>query len=114
MKRKHFYLLLALLGICGTWYYNIQFFMTEADTSMANFIALCATTLPAKSIAMDISVVAITFFVWFIPEAIRLQIKHWWVLIPLTLMIAIAFTFPLFLYLRECKLEAIEKKALEV
>ena len=105
MKRKHLYLLLSILGLCWTWYFNIQFFQTAEDTSITNFIAQCKTTLPAKSIVADISVVVITFFVWMIPEALRLKIKFWWVLIPLTFLIAIAFTFPLFLYLRARKLE---------
>jgi hypothetical protein len=40
-----------------------------------------------------------------IPESLKLKIKHWWILIPLTFLIAIAFTFPLFLYMREKTLE---------
>ncbi|MEZ4886291.1 MAG: DUF2834 domain-containing protein [Chitinophagales bacterium] len=108
MKRKHVYLLLSILGISCTWYYNIQFFLTEADTSMTNFIALTVTTFPAKSIAMDISVVAIAFFVWYIPESIHLKIKYWWIFIPLTFLIALAFAFPLFLYVREVKIEKIQ------
>lgn len=105
MKRKYLYLFLAILGICWTWYYNIQFFQTAQDTSLSNFIAQCLTTLPAQSIGADITVVCLTFFVWIISEGIRLKMKIIWLLIPLTLLIAIAFTFPLFMYLRENKLE---------
>ncbi len=105
MKRKHLYLLLAILGISWTWYYNIQFFQTATDTSLSNFIAQCLTTLPAQSIGADITVVCLTFFAWMIPEALRLKMKFWWVFIPLTFLIAIAFSFPLFLYFRERKLE---------
>jgi len=50
-------------------------------------------------------VVVLTFFAWYIPEAIQLKMKYWWVFIPLTFMVAIAFSFPLFLYFRERKLE---------
>lgn len=107
MKIKYLYLLLAILGISWTWYYNIQFFQTAEDTSLSNFIDQCLTTLPAKSVGADITVVCLTFFAWMIPESLRLKIKFWWALIPLTFMIAIAFTFPLFLYLRERRLEQI-------
>ncbi len=107
MKIKYGYLLLAVLGISWTWYYNIQFFQTAEDTSLSNFIDQCLTTLPAKSVGADITVVCLTFFAWMIPESLRLKIKFWWALIPLTFMIAIAFTFPLFLYLRERRLEQI-------
>jgi len=66
---------------------------------------LATTTFPAQSIGVDILVVVLTFFAWYIPEAIRLKMKYWWVFIPLTFMVAIAFSFPLFLYFRERKLE---------
>lgn len=105
MKRKQLYLLLAVLGVCYTWYYNIQFYQTAEDTSIVNFIAQTATTFPAQSIAADLTVVVITFFVWMIAESLKLKIRYWWILIPLTFLVAIAFTFPLFLYMRSNALE---------
>ncbi len=105
MKLKYIFLLLAIAGVCYTWYFNIQFYRTAEDTSILNFIALTKTTFPAKSLSADLLVVVLTFFVWYIPEAIKLKIKNWWILIPLTFLVAIAFTFPLFLYLRQCKIE---------
>ncbi len=112
MSRKYLYLLLAILGITWTWYYNIQFFQTAADTSLSNFIDQCLTTLPAKSIGADITVVCFTFFAWMIPEAFRLKMKWTLILIPFTFLIAIAFTFPLFLFFREGKLESLQKQNL--
>ncbi len=105
MKLKHIYVLLAILGICYTWYFNIQFYLTEENTSLLNFIAQTKTTFPAKSFSADLTVVVLTFFAWYIPESLKLKIKYWWILIPLTFLIAIAFTFPMFLYMREVKLE---------
>ncbi len=105
MKRKYIFLLLAIAGICYTWYFNIQFYLTVEDTSILNYIAQTKTTFPAKSYSADLLVVVITFFVWYIPEAIKLKIKYWWVLIPLTFLAAIAFTLPFFLYLRQSKLD---------
>jgi len=105
MKRKHVYLALAILGLCWTWYFNILFFQTADDNSLSNFIAQCATTLPAKSVFADITVVLLTFFVWMIVEGRRLKMKVIWLLLPLTFVIAIAFTFPLFMFFREQKLE---------
>jgi hypothetical protein len=63
-----------------------------------------------KSFGADLTVVVLTFFAFMIPESLRLKIKYWWVLIPLTFLVAIAFTFPLFLYMRENKLEKIKSK----
>lgn len=98
------YLLLAIAGVVATWYYNALFYLNVEDTTIGNFIALTKTTLPAKSIVADISVVAIAFLIWMSYEARKLKMKYWWVLIPLTLLVAIAFTFPLFLFFRERKI----------
>lgn len=98
------YLALAIVGIAFTWYYNILFYSTTEDTAITNFIALTQTSFPAKSIVADISVVAMTFLIWMFYEARKLKMKYWWILIPLTFLIAIAFTFPLFLFFREQKI----------
>lgn len=105
MKIKYLYLLLAVAGLCATWYFNIKFYLLEPDTSFQNFIALTSTTWPAKSISADISVVALCFMIWMINESLKLGIRYWWLLIILTFLVALAFSFPLFLYLREQKLE---------
>ncbi len=105
MKRKDIFLLLAIAGVCYTWYFNIQFYITAEDTSLLNYIAQTKTTFPARSFSADLLVVVITFFIWYIPEAIKLKIKYWWILIPLTFLVAIAFTFPLYLYMRQAKLD---------
>ncbi|QLG44304.1 DUF2834 domain-containing protein [Costertonia aggregata] len=98
------FLALAVVGLAATWYFNTLFYMYSEDTSIGNFIALTGTTLPAKSISADISVVAVTFLVWLIYEARKLKMSHWWLFIPLTFLIAIAFSLPLFLFFRERKI----------
>ena len=109
MKYKYIYLVIAILGIVYTWYFNIQFYQSVEDTSIANFIALTKTTLPAKSITADITVVLIAFFAWFIPDALKLKVKYWWILIPLTFLVAIAFTFPMYLFMRQNRLDKINE-----
>ena len=106
MKLKHIYLILAVLGICYTWYYNIQYFQTAEAPSLINFFKDAQANFAGKSFGADLTVVVLTFFAFYIPESFRLKIKFWWVLVPLTFLIAIAFTFPLFLYMRA---NAIEK-----
>jgi len=108
MKLKHLYLLLAVLGICYTWYYNIQYFNAVENASLMGFFQDAQQNFAGKSFGADLTVVCLTFFAFLIPESLRLKIKNWWILIPLTFLIAIAFTFPLFLYLREQKLEKLK------
>jgi hypothetical protein len=105
MKIKYIYLFLAVVGLILTWYYNFKFYQLEPDTSIQNFIALTTTTWPAKSISADISVVAVCFIVWMINESFKLEIKLWWLVLILTFLVALAFSFPLFLYLRANRLE---------
>ncbi|RCS26859.1 DUF2834 domain-containing protein [Polaribacter sp. WD7] len=105
MKLKHLYLGLAILGICYTWYYNILWYQQAVNPSFSSFITDTQINFAGKSFGADLTVVCFTFFAFMIPESLRLKIKYWWVLIPLTFFIAIAFTFPLFLYLRAKTLE---------
>jgi hypothetical protein len=111
MKRKHLFLALSAIGICYTWYYNIQWFQTAKDPTFINFFNDAQINFAGKSFGADLTIVVVTFFVFMIPESMRLKIKYWWLLIPLTFFIAVAFTFPLFLYLRE---NALEKNELSI
>ena len=99
MKRSHIFLLISIIGICYTWFYNIQYFMSYEDASLVHFFELAQSNFAGKSFGADLSVVVLTFFVWFIPDARKLKIKAWWVIIPLTFLIAVAFSFPFYLYL---------------
>ncbi|PIE47946.1 MAG: hypothetical protein CSA40_01935 [Flavobacteriales bacterium] len=110
MKRKHIYLLLSILGIGYTWYFNIQYFQTATDPSFFDFFREAQCSLPAQSLGADLTVVVLTFFAFYIPDAIRLKIKYWWLLIPLTFLIAIAFTLPLYLYWRELALDKLKSQ----
>ncbi len=105
IKRKHLYLILSIIGLCYTWFYNIQYFQTAIDPTFLNFFKDAKCSYPAQSLGADLTMVVLTFFVFFIPDAIRLKIRFWWALIPLTFILAIAFTFPLYLYMREVAIE---------
>jgi hypothetical protein len=108
MKRKHLFLVLSVLGIVYTWYYNIQYFQTVENPSMTSFFNDAQANFAGKSFGADLTVVVLTFFAFMIPESLRLKVKYWWVLLPLTFLVAVAFTFPLFLYLRENSLERLK------
>lgn len=110
MKLKYLYLALSILGICYTWYYNIQWFQNSENPTFLNFFQDAQNNFAGKSFGADLTVVCLTFFAILIPESLRLKIRFWWVLIPLTFLIAIAFTFPLFLFIRENALEKLSKE----
>ena len=109
--KQWLYAILTLLGGVSTWYFNIQFFATAEDASMAAFIAETGTTLPAQSINADIAVASITFLIWMWIEGRRLGVKGLWIFTVLTFLIAFAFSFPLFLFFREKRLRVLEAKS---
>lgn len=108
MKRKYIFLAIAILGLCYTWYYNILFFMEHNNTDIFYFFEMAQTNYAGKSFGADLTVVVLTFLVWYIPDARKLKVKYWWILIPVTFLIAIAFAFPMYLFMRERRLEQIK------
>jgi hypothetical protein len=107
-NRQWVYLLLAIAGISSTWYFNIHFMM-ENGTDIRDFIKAVTLNDAAMSIAYDISIIGIAFLFWSYHEAKKLAIKHWWLYPVLSCGVAIAFAGPLFLYMRERKLQALNK-----
>lgn len=110
MKLKYVFLLLAILGVFYTWYYNILYFQSVENASFIGFMQDAQINFAGKSFGADLTVVVLTFFVFLTTESLRLKIKYWWLLIPLTFLIAVAFTFPLFLYFRQQKLDVLSMK----
>ena len=105
------YLLLALVGLVSTWYYNLQFMAETGGFELAEFVAATSTTSAAQSLSWDLAVACIAGLVWIFFECRRLGIRFFWVYIILSFGIAWAFAFPLFLFVRQGKLEAAEPAA---
>jgi len=99
--KQIFYGVMAVVGICVTWYFNLQAMEADPNFSFASFLADNYVNPSSASIANDIAVVVLVFFFWSFFEARRLGMKHWWVYLPLSIGIAIAFAYPLFLLMRE-------------
>jgi hypothetical protein len=91
------YLALAVVGLIGTWTFNVIAIMQLAD-----FIGDLLGSGPAvSSITVDLLVVAIAGSVFIIVEARRLGMRHGWLYVVLAGVTALAFTFPLFLAMRQ-------------
>lgn len=98
-SRSISYLLLAIAGLVGTWYFNFL-----AITQSRNFFADWSSTPAVLSATTDLFVVATAASVFIFFESKRLKIKFWWLFILGSFITAIAFTFPLFLAVRERKM----------
>ena len=89
------YLILAIVGAIGTWYFNLQ---AGPDFALQLF-----STPVSSSLTVDLLVVIVAFYVWMVAEIRKLSMSRWWLIgiIPITFGIALAFSFPLFLLFRE-------------
>ena len=100
------YLTLAIFGLVMTWYYNLQF-MADSGGSLdiAEFVAAGATNAAAKSLSWDLFIACIAGLTWISFESKRMGLKFFWVYIILAFGVAFAFAFPLFLFVRQGRLE---------
>lgn len=96
------FLVLAVAGLVGTWTFNAL-----AIVQMRDFIGDLVSSGPAvSSITVDLLVVAIAGSIFIIVEARRLGMRFAWLYIVLSGITAFAFTFPLFLAMRQRRLTA--------
>ena len=93
------YMVLAAAGLITAWVFNGIAVMNNENYATAWFGSAVDWVLSA-----DLSVVAIAAVVFMISEAKRLGMKRVWLYIVLSGVTAMAFTFPLFLAMRERKL----------
>ena len=91
------YLLLSVAGLVGTWWFNAL-----AIVQMNDFIGDWVGSGPAvSSLTVDLLVAAVAGSIFIIVEARRLGMKRGWLYVVLSGLTAFAFTFPLFLAMRQ-------------
>jgi hypothetical protein len=94
--------LLALGGLVGTWAFNLAFM---ADPQGLGYLEGWFANAASSSAAVDVIVVALAACLFMLVEGARIGWARWaWVFVPLSFAIAVAFTFPLFLAIRELAL----------
>lgn len=93
------YALLALAGLVGTWWANIAFFR---DPQGMSYLGSWFANPGAASAAIDLLVVSAAACVLLLTEAARLGWRKWaWIIVPIGLLVAMAFAIPAFLAARE-------------
>jgi len=111
-SRQVVYLVLAVIGLCVTWYFNFRWMAaTGAGLDFAAFFRDGYRNDASTSLTNDLLVGCVTFLVFSFVEARRLGMRHWWAWPVLTFGIAFAFAFPLFLFFRERRIESIGREA---
>lgn len=96
------WLVLAIVGLIGTWTFNAL-----AIVQLRDFIGDWVNSGPAvSSLTVDLLIVAVAGSILMVVEARRLGMRFVWLYIVGSAITAFAFTFPLFLAMRERKLAA--------
>lgn len=99
------FLVLSIVGLIGTLFYNVTTVVEGRD-----FLGDLGAGGPAVgSLGVDLLVVAIAGSVLIVVESRRLGMKRAWLYIVLSVVTAFAFTFPLFLAMRERRLLALSQ-----
>jgi len=96
------YLVLSIIGLVGTWSYNILAIIQRRDY-LGDWVGSGPSV---SSLTVDLLVVAIAGSVFIVVEAHRLGMRRGWLYVVAAALTAVAFTFPLFLSMRERRLEA--------
>lgn len=96
------YLLLSIGGLVGTWWFNVRAFIEQR-----NYLGDLFSSGPSvTSISIDLLVVAAAGSVFIIVEARRLGMRFGLLYVVGSALTAFAFTFPLFLAMRQRALNA--------
>ena len=105
---KWVYLVGAIVGACATWWFNLHAIaeMGAGFTPQAFLMVGFEGSSLLGSVAADFWVGSTVSLIWMIAEARRLKMRHWWVFLVLTPLVAWAFALPLFLFFRERHLAA--------
>ncbi|MFO0754997.1 MAG: DUF2834 domain-containing protein [Byssovorax sp.] len=93
-------------ALLATWSQNIAFFTTPDNGGLGGFLRDASVNAAARSIGYDLGFLCVAAFVWMVVEARRVGVRHVWIYIVLSCLIAISVMFPLFLLARQLRLAA--------
>ena len=101
---KRVYLLLTILGLVVPYYFFITFLLEFGLDFELFFQQLFATPI-STFFAVDLIITAIVFLYYSRNESKRLGVGNWRVYLVTTLLVGPSFSFPLFQYVRQKKIE---------
>ena len=104
MQSRHFYLICCLLGLVLPYAQFVPWLL-EHGLNVALLVRELFGNRISAFFAMDVIVSAIVL-IWFIQsEGKRSRVRHLWLPTVGTLLVGVSFGFPLFLFLRQAKLD---------
>ena len=108
---KWLYLALAISGAVLPWLANLDFIREYGSSfDLGMFVQLANANPAASSLSRDLAIGATAVVIWIVQESKRLQMRGLpWVLLS-CVTLAFACGAPLFLYLRERRLEELARE----
>ena len=110
MKARHFYLVCCVLGLVLPYSQFVPWLLEHGLNVTLFFRELSANRISAFFV-LDVIVSAIAL-IWFIQsEGKRLRVRLLWLPTIGTLIVGVSFGFPLFLFLRQARLDRTTARA---
>ena len=98
------YATIAVGALYFTWSNNIAFMTEFPDAGVGGFIEATRANAAARSISWDLSFLLASCFTFMWVEAKKHKVRFVWVYYLLSMMIAVAVMFPLFMIARELRM----------
>jgi Terpene cyclase DEP1 len=98
------FILLAIAGAVLTARFNTQFASARGGFNLGEYVKAGYANSASTSFTIDITIAAIAGVIFMIADGRRLRMRSTIPLVIATVVLAFAFSFPLFLALRELKL----------
>lgn len=112
MKLRHAYLVLCVLGAVLPYSQLVPWLAIHGmDLSLA-FTELFSTRI-GGFFGVDVMVTAVVLFIFISSEGRRLAIRHLWLPVLATLLVGVSFGLPMFLYLRQRRLDELPDSSLQ-
>ena len=104
MKPKHLYLFLCLAGTILPYLFLVPFLREHGLDLRRVFEELFANRI-SSFFGMDVIVASVCLWIFVLFEGRKLQVKHLWAPVVASLTVGVSLGLPLFLYLREARME---------
>jgi hypothetical protein len=105
------YLALSVLGLVIPMYFVFQFFGELGHVDWSSFFAGAFANPAACAMTIDLMFILVAFIIRMIGEARMLGIRNWWIYLDLIAFVSAEFANPLFLLMRERRLQLSEGEA---
>lgn len=101
---KYFYLVLCVIGTLIPYAFFVPFLM-QHGFAFGEFMVQIWANPVSRFFAADVVIASIVAWAMMARESQRRDIKYWWVAMVSTFIVGLSLALPLFLFMRELKIE---------